>query len=307
MILSEITTGKQMILGGISTRIPSRVIKLPTEDAIVCSCSFVASSCDYEELAFAYPTDATNSYKNDFKSILITLLDSSSTYEFVLVGSDNVETILVDEIYGKLYEKGFNTSQPLKVGYKIDWLKVYETLGGDIYTIRVKQTDFSNTITADSHNIKVMLFSELASQDTVKIKTVQQGSVLLGEDYEGMSWTNMNRIVADFGNETQQNEIVRLKDASYKNYDVQNEFYYQYSLRTNLLPSPIADFLLNSDIKTDEIYISNYDIYAYRQYRDLKVVHEGSVEASDDYVTNKNKTFNITFNDKVYNIKRNFV
>lgn len=306
MIISEITAGKQMILGGINCRTPSKVIQIPTVEDIVCSCAFVSSSCDYEELAFAYPTDETDTYKNDFKSILINLLDGSSTYEFFLVGSDSVEIPLIDNTYGTLFDKGFNTVQPLKVGFRIDWLKVFNALGGDIYTIRVKQTDFGTTIETDSQNIKLMKFSELASQGTVKIATNQKGVYLQGEDYKGMSWLNMNRILADFGNESQQNEISRLKDGNYKDFDIQNEYFYQYTLETNLLPSPIADFLLNSDIKTDEIFISNYDIYAYRQYRDLEVVFEGSVDASDDYKTNKNKKFNITFNDKISNLKRNF-
>jgi hypothetical protein len=306
MILSEITAGKQMILGGVSCRTPSKVIQLPTVEDLICSCEFVSSSCNYEELAFAYPTNELDTYRNDFKSILITLLDASSSYEFFLVDSNDVEIPILDGVHGTLYGLGFNTLQPLKVGFRIDWLKVFNLLSGDIYKIRIKQTDFENTIVVDSHSIKLMQFSELASDGTVKIKTTQKGVYLSGEDYEGMNWVNMNRIVANFGNEKQQTEISRLKDGNYQDFDIQNEYYYQYTLETNLLPSPIADFLLNSDIKTDEILISNYDVYAYRQYRDLPVIHEGTIDASDDYATNINKRFTITFNDSTTNLKRNF-
>ena len=306
MILSEITAGKQMILGGVSCRTPSKVIQLPTVEDLICSCEFVSSSCNYEELAFAYPTNELDTYRNDFKSILITLLDASSSYEFFLVDSNDAEIPILDGVHGTLYGLGFNTLQPLKVGFRIDWLKVFNLLSGDIYKIRIKQTDFENTIVVDSHSIKLMQFSELASQDTTKIQTTQKGVYLSGEDYEGMNWVNMNRIVANFGNEKQQTEISRLKDGNYQDFDIQNEYYYQYTLETNLLPSPIADFLLNSDIKTDEILISNYDVYAYRQYRDLPVIHEGTIDASDDYATNINKRFTITFNDSTTNLKRNF-
>ena len=306
MILSEITAGKQMILGGVSCRTPSKVIQLPTVEDLICSCEFVSSSCNYEELAFAYPTNELDTYRNDFKSILITLLDASSSYEFFLVDSNDAEIPILDGVHGTLYGLGFNTLQPLKVGFRIDWLKVFNLLSGDIYKIRIKQTDFENTIVVDSHSIKLMQFSELASQDTTKIQTTQKGVYLSGEDYEGMNWVNMNRIVANFGNEKQQTEISRLKDGNYQDFDIQNEYYYQYTLETNLLPSPIADFLLNSDIKTDEILISNYDVYAYRQYRDLPVIHEGTIDASDDYATNINKRFTITFNDSITNLKRNF-
>jgi hypothetical protein len=305
MILSEITTGKQMILGGISCRTPSKVIKLPTVEDVVCACSFVSSSCDYEELAFTNQNDEKDTYRNDFKSILINLLDDSSTYEFLLVSSDGTETVL-DDNYGTLFDKGFNPLQPLKVGFRIEWFKVYSLLGGDVYKIKIKQTDFGNTITTKSQKIRLMLFSELASQGTVKIQTIQKGVYLQGQSYEGMNWSNMNRIVAEFGNESQQTELSRLKDANYKDFDIQNEYFYQYTLSTNLLPSEVADFILNNDIKTDEIFISNYDVYAYRQYRNLEVVAEGTTEPSDDYIKNKNKKFTINFNDKTKNLKRNF-
>jgi len=306
MTISEITQGKQMALRGWSCSTPSKVIQLPTVEDLICSCEFVSSSCNYEELAFAYPRNELDTYRNDFKSILITLLDARSSYEFFLVDSNDVEIPLLDGVHGTLYGLGFNTLQPLKVGFRIDWLKVFNSLGGDIYKIRIKQTDFENTIVVDSHSIKLMQFSELASQDTTKIQTTQKGVYLLGEDYEGINWVNMNRIVANFGNEKQQTEISRLKDGNYQDFDIQNEYYYQYTLETNLLPSPIADFLLNSDIKTDEILISNYDVYAYRQYRDLPVIHEGTIDASDDYATNINKRFTMTFNDSITNLKRNF-
>jgi len=306
MIISEITQGKQMALRGWSCSAPVKVIQLPTVEDLICSCEFVSSSCNYEELAFAYPRNELDTYRNDFKSILITLLDASSSYEFFLVDSNDAEIPILDGVHGTLYGLGFNTLQPLKVGFRIDWLKVFNLLSGDIYKIRIKQTDFENTIVVDSHSIKLMQFSELASQDTTKIQTTQKGVYLSGEDYEGMNWVNMNRIVANFGNEKQQTEISRLKDGNYQDFDIQNEYYYQYTLETNLLPSPIADFLLNSDIKTDEILISNYDVYAYRQYRDLPVIHEGTIDSSDDYATNINKRFTITFNDSTTNLKRNF-
>ena len=306
MIISEITAGKQMILGGVSCRTPSKVIQLPTEKDIICSCDFVSSECDYEELAFTNQDDETDTYRNDFKSVLITLLDDSSSYEFFLVNSKDEETALIDDTYGTLYDKGFNVSQPLKVGFRIEWFKVFNLLGGDVYTIRIKQTDFGTTVSTDSHNLRLMKYSEIASEGTIKIETNQKGVSLQGQDFEGMVYNQMNRVVAEFGNEAQQNEVSRLKDASYKDFDIQNEFYYQYTLSTNLLPSQIADYILNNDTKTDEIFISNYSLYAYRQYRDLEVVAEGTNDPSDDYVKNKNKKFTITFNDKTKNLKRNF-
>lgn len=308
MILSQITSGNQMALRGWSKSTPSKVITIPTEETVICHCDFVSHDCDYEELAFVNPLDEADTFRNDFKAILIDLLDDSSTFEFHLVKSDGTEIALTDGTYGAFYGKGWLGEQPLKVGYRIDWFKVYTLHGGGIYTIRVKQVDFENEVVVESHNIKVMSYSTLAAEGTVKIRTIQKGVNLNGKDYTGIDagWSNMNRIVAQFGNEQQQNEISRLKDANYKDYDVQIDSHYQYTLSTNLLPSAIADMILNMDTKTDEIFITNYDVFTYRQYEDLEVVATGDVESSEDYRTNKNKHFEITFEDRTKNIKRNF-
>ena len=307
MILSEITSGKEMILGGASIRTASRIIRLPIKEEVICLCKFVPFSCDYKELAFYDVDNPTDEYKNDFKSVLLDLPFSTSTYSFILVkASDESETPLIDDTYGQFYGQGFNATHPLKVGYRIDWLKVFEELGAGLYSIKVVQETFDVELITTSHYYKVMKFSELASQGTVKIKNIQNGVTLNNGDYTDMEWTDMIRLYAKFGNEQQQNEITRLKNGDYKDYDVQTDFHYQYTLKTNLIPSQIADYILNSDIKTDEVYISNYDIYAYRQYRDLSVLSTGDVEASDDYTTNTNKHFTITFEDRQKNIKRNF-
>ena len=300
--------GNQMALRGWSKSTPSKVITLPTQDRLVCHCDFVSHDCNYEELAFVNVLDESDSFQNDFKAVLIDLLDDSSTFEFHLVKQDGTEIALTDNTYGSFYDKDWLGEQPLKVGYRIDWFKVYELHGGGIYTIRVRQTDFGNTVEATSHDIKLMKYSTLAAEGTVKIKTIQKGVNLNGQDYTGINagWLNMNRIRAKFGNETQQNEISRLKDANYQDYDVQNDFFYQYTLQTEPLPSSIADSILNMDTKTDQIFVTNYDLFCYRQYEDLEVVATGDVESSEDFRTNKDKHFTITFKDRAKSVKRNF-
>jgi len=307
MIFKEVTPSKQMALRGWNCTTLAKVVNTPKKETLVDFCVCDYGGCEYEEFAFAYPTDETDEYRNDYRAFLITLLDETSTYEFALIGSNGVEIPLVDDTYGELFDKGFNPLQPLKVGFVLDWLKVYNLLGGDVYKIKVSQVDFGNTVSVESHNFRLMSYSDLASQGTVKIETTQKGEFLNGEDYNGLEWVNMIRLVAQFGNEEKQTEIDRLKDATYTDYDVQTSGFYQYTLTTQLLPSFIADRVLDSDLMTDEIRISNYDVFAYRQYRKKGVVFNGDLEASNDYIKNDKKPFIIKFNDNQTNIKRNFV
>jgi hypothetical protein len=306
MIFSEITAGKEMILGGWLCSTPAKVITIPTEADVVdfCTCNFI---CDYEEDAYTFLTDPTDEYKNDYRSVLITLRDASSSYEFFLVNSSDVEIPLIDNTYGELFDLGFNTKQPLKAGYRIDWVKVFELLGVGKYKIRVKQTDFSNTITVDSHTFNVREFNELQSNHTVKLEYVQTGQVLNGENYSGMEWRNMVRIKGTFKGEAPQYEQDRVQDANYKDIDIQVEKFNQYSLSTELLPDFIGDLITDGVALTDVIYISTNDIFNYKQYRKLEVTFTGDLEPGEDYSRNNRKPFVVTFKDAKSKLKRNFV
>lgn len=302
MILKEIVSSKKMALRGWSCTTPAKVVNLPiVPQTDICDCHSLAfENCKYEELAFADTQDKDNEFKNDYKNILIQLLDASSTHEFFLVDSNDIEYALDDDTYGEVFASG------LRVGYKLSWCKVLEELGGGAYKIRIKQTDFGNTISIDSHKFKLMKYSELAAQDTVKIETVKRGESIKGFDYTNLDWQNMIRLVAHFGNEKHNSEIERIKDSNYVDYDIQTSIEYTYTLDTHLLPSFIADTILNSDVLTDNIFITNYDAYAYRDYVRLPVVFNGDMDSSEDFVKNNKKRFSIEFKDNSQNVNRNF-
>jgi hypothetical protein len=306
MIYSEIAAGTSMTLDGWLCTTEAKTIILPTEDTVVdfCTCDF---DCDYIELALVNPSDETDLYQNDYRSFLINLKDASSTFEFKLIASDGTEYVLNDNTYGEFFNKGFNTTQPLKAGYRLDWFKVYDSIGADIYTIRVSQTDFSNTVTKDSHKFRLIPFNEIASNKTVKMEIVQRGAILNGEDYGGMSWGNMIRVSGTFGSPKDQYDINRLQDSNYNDIDVQIKQFKEYTLQTELLPSSIGKWLTDTAVMTDDILISVNDVFNYDQYRRLAVTFTGDIETPDDYSRNVNKSFTIRFKDKVEKLKRNFV
>ena len=304
MIFQEITPGKQMALRGWSCKTPSKVITIPKEEDVIefCTCNFF---CDYTEKAFAYPEDENDTYRNDYKSFLISLKDDTSTYEFTLITpSGNV--LLTDNTFGELFDKGFNPDQPLQVGFRLDWFKVLPVYGEGIYQIQIKQTDFGNPVTVKSHKYKLEKWDEIRSDLTVKIEFTQKGKVLNGLDFTGLNWRNMLRVEGRFGNESYNYEINRLQDSNYEDLDVQTLKSNNYQLRTLLISSEIGDTITDNLLLTDEIQISVNDVFNYKQYRQLDVVFEGSVETNEDYARNNMKFFTITFKDKFAKLKRNF-
>lgn len=306
MITEQLAETKVMGLNGWLTKAIALSIDLPTEDDVVdfCTCSYM---CDYIEDAWVYPSDVDNTYKNDYRSVLVTLRDSNSSYSFKLLKSDGVEIDLTDNTYGELFDVGFNTVQPLKVGYRIDWVNVYNLHGVGSYQIQVSQTDFGNTVSATSHVFSVKVWNEVASNLSVKLEWVQTGAILNGEDFGGMEWRNMVRIKGRFGSMNPEYEINRLVDSSQHDIDVQTTKVNKYVLETQLLPDFIGDVVTDNIVLTDMIYISINDIFNYKQYRRLPVSFDGSIEAGDDYSTNNRKLFRINLKDRLALQKRNFI
>ncbi len=305
MIFQEVTPAKQMALRGWSCKTPAQVITIPTPKAVIefCTCNFF---CSYVEKVFADPTDESNKYKNDYKSFLLNLKDPTSTFEIILTTPQGEEIILNDNTFGVFYDKGFNSSQPLQAGFKLEWVKVLFTKGEGDYKIKVTQTDFNNTIEVESHVFKLQKWNEIKADLTVKLEWNQKGKILNGQDYTGLLWSNMLRIEGKFGNHKPQYEINRLQDSNYQDLDIQTSKYNNYQLKTDLLPSEVGNVLTDNLVLTDEIFISVNDVFSYEQYRRLEVSFEGTVDNTDDYARNNMKFFTITFKDRNVKLKRNF-
>ncbi len=306
MIFSEIAASKEMALKGWLCESISLTIDLPKESDVVdfCTCSFI---CDYSENAWVFPEDIANTYKNDYRSVLVTLRDISSSYSFKLIKYDGTEINLIDNTYGELFDVGFNAIQPLKAGYRIDWVNVYNLHGSGNYKIQVSQTDFGNEITKTSHVFNVRIWDEVLSNISVKWEWVQTGAILNGEDYGGMEWCNMVRLQGRFGAMAPEYEINRLVDSNQRDIDIQTTKVNKYTLDTLLLPDFMGDVVTDNAVMTDEIFISVNDIFSYKQYRRLPVTFDGSIDAGDDYATNNRKLFKISFKDRLALQKRNYI
>ncbi|PHR23617.1 MAG: hypothetical protein COA36_16940 [Desulfotalea sp.] len=306
MIFSTITLGKEMALRGWLCTENGLGIELPKVSDVVdfCTCSFM---CNYNEKVWVFPSDLTNTYKNDYRSVLVTLRDTTSSYTFKVIKADGTEINLIDNTYGELFDVGFNTTQPLKAGYRIDWVLIYNAFGAGNYQIEVTQTDFGTTVTALSHVFTVQVWNELASNMSVKVEFVQMGAILNGEDYRGMEWSNMVRINGKFGSLAPEYEINRLVDSNQRDIDIQTTKVNKYTLECALLPDFIGDMFTDNIVLTDSIFISVNDIFNYKQYRRLEVTFDGSIDAGDDYSTNNRKLFKVSLKDKATLQKRNFL
>ena len=304
MIFSEQTSGVGMDLLEYSiSELPRIVTTLPEVQASE-FCLFDYECC-YTEIASVYPTDVTDTYRNDKTSILITLLDDSSTFEFKLVKGDT-EILLNSNLYGDFFDKGSFTDQPLKAGYVIDWVKVYNLNGGGLYKIVVSQTDFGDTVTKESWNYSVKVFSEQLVDKTVKLVSTHEGIVQNVEDYEGLIWKRYIRLPGTFGQRQPIPETDTFETVDRKLEQIQDKQLFEYTLETGLIISEVALSLLKDRFLSNRLEVTNYDYFAHEKFEDYEVYPLPTSEEPTYYPFNSKVQYNFVFSDKDQStVKRN--
>ena len=132
-----------------------------------------ANECEFQLPVFAYPSDVSDLYRNDYTS---TLVQINNRYKepkiFLEVQSgcfwDEVAELDSSNTYGVYYTF---ESKPNWIGYKIDWYLVYNLEGVGCYRIRQEYTDIIENTTKIEYGYKynLRLWNENLADNTVKL------------------------------------------------------------------------------------------------------------------------------------------
>jgi len=302
MITTDITPGIQMKFARWMCSTVGSVITIPDPETELdfCLCKF---DCDTVEMAFYGEDD--DDYENDQTAILIDMLDASSTFDFKLISSDGTETDLDNtNTYGTFFKKGFNLIQPFKAGYLVNWKSVGDTLGPGRYKIQSTQTDFQVDTVKLSHFFQVQTFDERSSNKTVRIKTVNSGTIQNGIDYRGMEWVESVRIPAEFNNYTPELIIDTEEDSLGSPVEIQKKLERSYTLETSPMRAKVLIPIIEDKLMANKIIIDIYDVFSFIQTKKLSVFPD-SIEPGAEHSGTSLRKFSITFKatDKI--IKRN--
>jgi hypothetical protein len=264
-----------------------------------CICGF---QCDYVEIALA--KDGGEDWENDYSSFLIQLPIPSSTASFTLK-KGSTEFPIVDDTYGDYFPLGSISGHPLKTGFIIRWDRVFTLEGGGIYTLEVEQTNFGSTTTTESHKFDLNAFSETRADGTVRLDTIKNGQIEGGLDYTGMNWPTAVRLQGKFGDKQATLETDNYVNPNRRTVQIQDQVTFEYSLQTSLIPDFIINPIFKDDILSNEILISDYNIYNHENFK-LLPVYPVSFDDATYFRMNTNGVFSMTFTDKVQNlVKRN--
>lgn len=229
-------------------------------------------TCRFELPVFAFPSDTTNEYKNDFTTSLLPLSNrysSPAIYLEVETGCDTWTQVaqLNDSTYGTYYNSFTDLST--WIGYRIDWYKVYNLEGVGCYRIRQEYTDITDASTKIRYSFKynLKLYTDGLADRTTKVKYVIRGgkigSTLSQEeviDYKSNIWNREIRLpFSFFGFPTSEytREFVRYKNGA--QVWTLNESIEQYQLICRKLPFQLHRELSITMMLADEIYISDYN------------------------------------------------
>jgi hypothetical protein len=300
-VIQNITNTAPMLLNAQACAQEVVQVTKPTQPATLefCLCDF---QCDYVEIALA--KDGGEDWENDYSSFLLELPIPSSTASFTLK-KGTTEFPIVDNTYGDYFPLGSISGHPLKTGFIIRWDRVFTLEGGGIYTLEVEQTNFGNTTTTESHKFDLNAFSEERANGTVRLDTIKNGQIEGGLDYTGMDWPTAVRLKGKFGDKQPTFETDSYVNTNRRTVQIQDQITFEYTLQIHLIPDFIINPIFKDDILSNEILISDYNVFNHENFKLLPVYPTETGEATY-FRKNTQGVFNFTFTDKVQNlVKRN--
>lgn len=249
------------------------------------------NECTFELPVFAYPSDTTDTFRNDFSSTLLQINNRYSTPQiFLEVEGDcgvwsQVAELTSSNTYGTYYT--FD-SKPNWIGYKIDWYLVYNLEGVGCYRIKQSYDDTIEGTTYLKYGYKynLRLWNEKLADKTTKITyTINGGKIGNVDndkrftDYKSEIWEREIRLPASFfGFESSEYTV---ESTRYKNggqQQIKNEQIEKLQYYCKRLPYSLHRALKVEMMQCGEIYISDYNLGNPYKFYDHK-----RVKPSSDY------------------------
>lgn len=261
MILTTLPNTAPMIETGIACQIPSPAILTPAP-AIIQSFCFCEYECEYEEPVFAAPGGTI--FQNDKSSFVSRRIVAADSVDFELWKNGVLLSALTNATYGEYFDFGDFPTQPNVKGFIIDWEKVYNLNGVGRYQFKSVETILGTSTTFESRLFKLRLFDLEDANGTVRIETVQNGSINGGPtafDFTGMEWPAMYRISG-----TVTGRLPTVEDDSYLNsareyVPIQTKIINAYKLSSELIPRSVVNLLFDT-VLSNAIFVTDYNLFS---------------------------------------------
>lgn len=262
--------------------------------------------CEYVSNVFAEV--GGEDYKNDRSQFLFRRFVASDTVAIELYKNGVKVDDLNDNTYG-LFFNGFasgTTEQQMYIGYLLEWEEVYNLLGPGEYQIKAQLSIIGVASTFESELFKLIGYSDIAADGTVKIQTIQNGNIMSSIfDFTGLNWNQSVRIRGSFVEDGEEFEKIIYKTQEYRQEQIQDKIIENWSLQTDLIPRSISEFLTKNAVLSNSFNVTDYNLLNEKLLRKIEVYPE-SIEKKP-ITDNRKSSYIIKFTSRNENIiKRNF-
>ena len=290
---------------GLATKVKGESLPEITEAAINDFC-YCEVECEYVANVFAEV--GGEDYKNDKSQFLFRRFVASDTVAIELYKDGIKVADLNDNTYGTFYN-GFasgTAEQQLYVGFLLEWEDVYNLLGAGEYQIKSQLSIIGIASTFESELYQLMGYSDEAADGTVKIETIQNGNIISSIfDFTGLDWNQSVRIRGSFVEDGEEFEKIIYKTQEYRQEQVQDKIVENWSLRADLIPRSVSEFLTKNAVLSNSFNVTDYNLLNEKILRKIEVYPE-SIEKTP-ITDNRNSNYVIKFTSRNDNIiKRNF-
>ena len=263
-----------------------------------CFCDY---DCDYVATVLA----GSDEYESDRTPFLLTNPDSSGTFEIYIQNIvTGVETQMTDNTYGTYFSLGYTVTNPDKGGYLVDWREVRDNLGFGRYKFRIVLNFFGDTLEETSGEYRLIPYSPVNANGTVKFETVRTGCIQGGIDYTDLDWVTSVRFKGHFYEIDPRIEIETYQTTNREVKQIQETTVRRFQLDTKLIPSSVLNDLKDDGLMATNIFITDYSPLAFEDLRQIEVVRTEFPEFQT-FRNSRYGRFSIIFEEKLQNkIKR---
>lgn len=265
------------ICEGYKTKSKGKLVKIPVElDPVV-----IKEGCCFKLPVFAEQTTKTEDWKNDFKLLPVQKRQTDNdTFVFKLVKCGE-EIELNDDTLGTFVDFDTLENYPDYTYFILDWFKVLNNpnLGVGTYQFKVEQTISGSSIEITSCVYDLMIYEDYRADDTVRIEAMMNGFLEQFDiDYSGLKLRDCVRFRGKFGEQQTEYEKVTFKYKDRKKNTTKIVDEREFTLVSEDIEVCLTDHLQDWIFKADELYISDFNIFNHKNYKNFPVESPSEVD-----------------------------
>lgn len=262
---------------GYKTKSKGKLVKIPVELTPVA----IKEGCCFKLNVFAEQTTKTEDWKNDFKLLPVQKRQTDNdTFRFRLHTCGQVIELNNDDL-GTFVDLDSLEDNPDITYFVLDWFKVINNplLGVGTYQFEVEYTISGATGSFTSCVYDLAIYQDYRVDETVRIEALMNGYLEQFDiDYSGLNLKDCVRIPGKFGEQQPNYEKTTFKYKDRKKNTTRIIDTREFSLETQGLEVCITDHLQDWIFKADELYISDFNVYNHKNYKNFPVESPKEVE-----------------------------